>query len=71
LASALLEGAAFFGLSVLMVAATHGILLSVPWLWINLVPVAVLLILIAYTFPTGNTMKRIFESSVLQTSTTP
>ena len=64
LRTALSEASAFFGITVLMIASTHGLLLTVSWLWVNVVPVVMLWTLTASTFPTSNTMQRIFETNI-------
>jgi len=63
--TALFEASAFFGLTVLIIAATNGVLLTVPWLWVNGIPLAILLVMIAFTFPTNDRMQSIFETNIL------
>jgi len=62
--TALFEGSTFFGLAVLMIAATNGLLLSVSWLWINVAPLIIFIALIVFTFPTRDRLVSIFENNV-------
>jgi hypothetical protein len=64
--TALLEGAAFFGLATLMVGAQQGAFSTVPWIWINALPLLVLLLWVMMTFPTSNRLERIFEENILK-----
>jgi hypothetical protein len=62
--TALFEGSTFFGLAVLMMAATNGLLLSVSWLWINVLPLVIFIALIVFTFPTRDRLFSIFENNI-------
>jgi len=62
--TAMFEGPAFFGLAVLMIAAQNGVLVSGSWLWINALPLAVLIALIVITFPTREKVITIFENNI-------
>lgn len=62
--TALFEGSTFFGVAALMIAATNGLLLSVSWIWINVLPLVVFIALIVITFPTKNKILSIFENNI-------
>lgn len=62
--TALFEVSTFIGLVALMIAATNGLLLSVDWLWINILPLVIFISLIVFTFPTRDRMLRIFENNI-------
>ncbi len=62
--TALLEGASFFGLAGMMIAATKGTLFAVPWVWVNVVPLVVLIIFVVLTFPTPERLEEIFETRI-------
>ncbi len=64
--TALFEGAAFFGLAILMISAQQGALNTVPWIWLNVLPLLVLLIWVLITFPTANRLVSIFEVKILK-----
>lgn len=58
---ALLEGSSFFGLVILVIAATNGVLFSVSWLAADLLPLLVLIATAVLTFPSADRLERIFE----------
>ncbi len=62
---ATMEGAAFFGLVVSIVAVTTGVLSAVPVYWINLLPAAVLLLFGLATFPSRDRLATWFEKRFL------
>jgi hypothetical protein len=64
--TALFEGAAFFGLATLMVGAQQGALSTVSWVWVNALPLLVLLIWIVIMFPTSNRLEKIFEDNIIK-----
>jgi hypothetical protein len=64
--TAMFEGAAFFGLATLLIGAQQGALNTVPWVWINVLPLFVLLIWVMITFPTANRLENIFEANILK-----
>lgn len=59
--TALFEVSTFIGLVALMIAATNGLLLSVDWLWINILPLVIFISLIVFTFPTRDRMAEFNE----------
>ncbi len=62
---ATMEGAAFFGLVISMVAATSGVLSAAPVYWINLLPTVVLLLFGLSTFPSKDRLAMWFEKRCL------
>lgn len=62
--TALLEGASFFGLAGMMIAATNGSLFTIPWVWVNVVPLVVLIAFVVLTFPTPGRLEEIFETQI-------
>lgn len=63
---ALLEGSSFFGLVILVIAATNGVLFTVSWLAADLLPLLVLVTTAVFTFPTADRLERIFEERFLR-----
>lgn len=61
---ATLEGAAFFGLTVTMVAVMNGVLPADPVYFCNLASVIIVLAYIATTFPTADRFESIFQSRI-------
>ena len=64
--TALLEGSAFFGLAVLLVGAQQGAIISYSWIWINALPLLVLIIWVIVTFPTSSRLEKIFETKIIK-----
>lgn len=64
--TALLEGAAFFGLASLTIGAQQGALKTVPWIWIDALPWGVLLVWVIISFPTSSRLEKIFETKIIR-----
>ncbi len=64
--SAVTEASAMLGLVVLTIAATGGYLFSVPWIWLNALPIAVHTLMIIVTFPTADHLTAVFEKKIKQ-----
>ncbi len=62
--TAQLEGSALLGLAILMMTALRGMLFTIDWIWLNVIPTAALILLIISTFPTEQKMLGIFESQL-------
>ncbi len=58
---AMLEGAAFFGVAVCLIAVTSGNTAGTPEYWLNAAPVLILLLTSAATFPTEERLVGVFE----------
>jgi hypothetical protein len=55
------EGVAYFGLVVLLISATDGVLMLFPQYWINLLSTLVLMVFIPTTFPTRERLQSHIE----------
>ncbi|NUN69717.1 MAG: hypothetical protein HUU02_08405 [Bacteroidetes bacterium] len=64
--SALSEGAAMLGLVVLTIAAAGGYLLTIPWIWLNALPLTVHTVLILINFPTVDHLTAVYEQKFKQ-----
>ena len=62
---ALLEGASFFGLVICLKGAVSGVLASAPKFWLNLAPLAAMVLFGLVTFPTKAKLTSWFESRIV------
>jgi hypothetical protein len=55
------EGVAYFGLVVLLISATDGVLMLFPQYWMNILSTLVLMVFIPTTFPTRERLQSLLE----------
>ncbi|MBM4169656.1 MAG: hypothetical protein FJ215_10970 [Ignavibacteria bacterium] len=63
---ALFEGAAFFGLAIIMIAAVSGALHALDWVWINGLSTLVMVAYVVATFPTRDRFEHVYAMMLEQ-----
>lgn len=64
--TALFESAAFFGLVIILLAAQQGVLYTLEFVWMAVIPYVLLIGLTAMTFPTKERLMQIFREKIVR-----